>query len=173
MSASTTASWIACSRYPRPISSASTCPVLVFRYLTKKSCSRTRPTMHCCCPGISPMNSSRSCAVRATKVSSLFRCLSPDWPKFVRIERLPLPRLLAEARHGVAQRAVDRFAVVAAEALLERAEPCPHGVERRCDRTGRHDAGDADVGARLVGGEQDFVEPLAGPDAGEDDLHVL
>ena len=81
-------------------------------------------------------------------------------------------RFAAEIRHRVAQHAVDHRALVAREPLLQRREPAAHRLERRTARLRRHDAGDADLGGRLVAREQDFVQPLARPHAGELDLDV-
>ena len=84
-----------------------------------------------------------------------------------------LHRFLPEPRHGVVQHAVDRFAIVAAEALFERREPGAQGVERRIDRARGLDAGDADVGGRLIGGEQQLVQTLAGTNPAEHDLDPI
>ena len=81
-------------------------------------------------------------------------------------------RFAAEIRHRVAQHAEDHGAVLAREPLLQRREPAAHRLERRTDRLGGDDAFDADRRGRLLAREQDFVQALARPDAGEGDVDV-
>ena len=104
------------------------------------------------------------------------KLLAPGWrppSRYARGARPPWfrpPR--REIRHRIAQHAIDRGALLARQPLLQRREPAAHGVERRLHRTRGHDAGDADLRHRLLAREQDFVQPLARPDAGEHDVDV-
>src|SRR5216683_6895012 len=102
---------------------------------------------------------------------SCWECIV-NWPslRLRPASETTLHGFLPEPRHRIAQRPVDRLAVVATEPLLQRREPGPHGFERRRDRARLPDAGDTDVGVGLVGGEFDLFEALDRADAGEDDL---
>ena len=75
---------------------------------------------------------------------------------------------------GTASRStpVDRCAFAGVEIALQLDDPVLHHRDRRTDRLGGDDAVDADIGTALLGREQDFVEPLAGADAGKDDIDV-
>src|SRR5579871_850067 len=78
----------------------------------------------------------------------------------------------AEVRHGFVQHAVDRRAFAAIESAVELGKPAAHHLDRRAYRGGGDHADNADIDARLFAREQDFVEPFAGPDAGEHDVDV-
>ena len=81
-------------------------------------------------------------------------------------------RISPEVRHRVAQDAEDHRTVLARETLLQRRKPAAHGLERRTDGLGGDDALDADRRGRLLAREQDLVQALTRPDAGEGDLDV-
>ena len=63
-------------------------------------------------------------------------------------------------------------ALVAGKALLQLAEPGAHRLERGLHGLGRDDSRNADLARLLLAREQDFVQALAGADAGEGDLDV-
>ncbi len=71
----------------------------------------------------------------------------------------------AEFRDRILQHGLDGGGIVAFDRLLERSNPFPQRLHRRLVRLGRHDAGDPDLDRRLFIRKQDFVQPLARPDA--------
>src|SRR4029077_5221044 len=81
-------------------------------------------------------------------------------------------RLSAEVRHRVAQDAVDHGAVLPREPLLERGKPAPHGFKGGAHGLCRDYPLDADGHARLLACEQDLMQALTWPDAGEGDVDV-
>jgi hypothetical protein len=87
----------------------------------------------------------------------------------------PLVQAASPPKSGnrIAQYAVDHRPVVAHESLLQGREPAAHRFERGVGGLRRHDAFDADLGDRLVAGEQEFIEPLARTHAGDFDLDVV
>ena len=68
---------------------------------------------------------------------------------------------------------LDGGPVIAGDRLFQRRKPFAQGSHRRLVGLGRHDSGDADLDGGLLGGEQDFVQPLARPHSGEDDLDIV
>src|SRR5690349_8299595 len=81
-------------------------------------------------------------------------------------------RNAGEIRHRVTQHRIERGALLALERLLELCKPGPHLVERRAHRPRRDHTAHADIRIGLFAGEQNLVEPLTGPHAGERNLDV-
>src|ERR1700683_2032357 len=82
------------------------------------------------------------------------------------------PRFAAEIRHRLAEDAVDGVAFPLVEAALEFGNPTAHDIDRRAYRRGGDDPVYADIHAWLFAREQYLVEPLAGPNAGKDDVNI-
>src|SRR5438876_2531090 len=81
-------------------------------------------------------------------------------------------RSSAEVRHRVAQDAIDHGAVLPREPSFEFGEPAAHRFKRRAHGLCRNYPLDADGHARLLAREQDLMQALARPDAGEGDVDV-
>jgi hypothetical protein len=67
---------------------------------------------------------------------------------------------------------MDHRAFAAEESLLERGKPAAHRVERGVNWPGGDDPFNADRRGRLLSRKQDFMQPLAWPDADELDLDI-
>src|SRR4029079_16081325 len=70
------------------------------------------------------------------------------------------------------RRSIDDRALFARETVIQGCEPSFHRIEVGNDGLCRNDARDADFRIGLVVCKQNFVEPLAWPDAGEHDFNI-
>ena len=66
-----------------------------------------------------------------------------------------------EFRYCILQHPLDFAALLANDRVVERGQPCPHGVPRRLSRPRRDNAGHANFDRRLLIREQNFVQALA------------